>query len=195
MRKVWLDDGDLLRRVPVTLGLFYAGESDPVATTVVNAAGSWIGRISYTPTGGQTSDYADYYVREIPGGSLTFDDYATYLPGGEGYARTTNTRYYVTTQKTGQSTYTVTNRRVGKLTITVDKQWAVADLGSQPLVALFELYKEGDTFVESKTVPLSGGSTVFENLDKFDENGGVHPLHRSRGRHLRDRGRRDPHTL
>ena len=144
VEKVWLDDGDLLTRVPVTVGLFYKSDMTLLKTLTLTADDMWQSHIGYNPgPDGRSPEYEDYIVREISSPSILAieGDYNGYLASGNGFARTAHHRYQVSTivSAGSPSRYTITNLRIGKLTITVHKTWQVNDLKDRPLSATFKL--------------------------------------------------------
>ncbi len=179
INKVWLDDGDLLRRVPVTFALYYTGggSPEPVAYRTLTAAESWTGLLGYTPAEGQSSQYADYMIREVTGGSLTVGMDAGYLASGSGEARTAQQKYSVSTAASG-NTYTVTNLRVGKLQLTASKTWHIQDIATPEMYATFTLFQNGTDALESKTIALNGPPVTFggeTGLQKYDSQGVIIP--------------------
>ena len=173
--KAWLDDGDLLTRVPVTMGLFYKSDMTLLKTFVLTADDMWQGRIGYDPVpDGRSTNYDDYVIREISSSGLTIEgDYNGYLASGSGFARSSFHRYQVSTAVSSSNRYTISNLRIGKLKITVNKTWQVNDLEALPLAATFKLYANG---VEKGTRQLSmsiNDAIVFDDLDKYDGAGAI----------------------
>jgi len=182
INKVWLDDGDLLSRVPVTFGLYHLNGTDTpdlVATKTLTAADAWTGILSYTPASDSDKDYAQYYIREISNANLTVTMDTAYLSTGSGSAQSTVQKYQVsTTANSSNNTFTISNLRIGKVRITVSKQWHLNDLTALELYATFGLYQSG-TLIDSQTLNMGGtGSIVFGSdagLEKYDSNGVIIP--------------------
>ena len=189
INKVWLDDGDLLSRVPIAFGLYHLNGTDTpdlVDTYTLDASDAWTGTLSYTPTGDLDEDYSHYYIREITNTGLSVTMDTDYLATGNGNAQTISQKYQVSTVvSTDNRTYTITNLRVGKLKITVAKTWYVNNLADLELYATFSLYNGGADPIDAKTIIMPDPSTATApvsiefggtyGLEKYDANGVIIP--------------------
>lgn len=184
VNKIWLDDGDLLQRVPVTFWLYYLDDDaitysrvDGVSLTL-SAADSWTGLLSFSPSGEYTSNYDRYIVREVTNDNLTLAQNGTqaYLLSGAGEAQTLTQKFVVSTEKTGDHIYDITNRRIGKIQITIAKEWAFQAFSSDNPVATFGLYANGALIDGTKTLSMTDPSATIvyggeDGLEKFDAQG------------------------
>ncbi|MFV0527462.1 MAG: Cna B-type domain-containing protein [Lachnospiraceae bacterium] len=149
VKKVWLDDGDLLLRSQVTVGLYDRRTGAKKAETVLNSSNLWSARITFSPEN-PTDTVQDYVLRETAiqstgavvsyawdAADLSDADarlHATYakIKNGTaeiaGSAETASQLYNVYIDHTNSedlisASYTVTNQRVGVLRHTLTKTW------------------------------------------------------------------------
>ena len=182
INKVWLDDGDLLSRVPLTFGLYHLNGTDTpdlVATKTLSAADAWTGILSYSPASEADKDYTQYYIREMTNANLTVTMDADYFATGSGAAQTAGQKYRVSTvANSSNNTFTITNLRVGKLKVTVNKQWYLNDLTALELFATFSLYQNG-TLVDTQTLGMGASDAIVfggdTGLEKYDSSGAIIP--------------------
>ncbi len=184
VNKIWLDDGDLLQRVPVTFWLYYLNDDgttysrvDGVSLTL-SAADAWTGLLHFSPSGEYVNSYDRYIVREVTNENLTLAQNGTqaYFASGTSEAQTLTQKFVVTTEKTGEHTYGITNRRIGKVQITISKEWAFQAFASENPIATFGLYADGVLIDATKTLSMSDplATIVYGDavgLEKFDTQG------------------------
>ena len=181
VNKIWLDDGDLLQRVPVTFWLYYLNDDGTTysrvdgASLTLSAADSWTGLISFSPSGEYVNTYDRYVVREVTNENLTLAENGSqvYLLSGTSQAQTLTQKFVVTTEKSDDHTYDVTNRRIGKVQITIAKNWAFQAFASDNPVATFGLYADGVLIDGTKTLSMTDTSATIvygatDGLEKFD---------------------------
>ncbi len=184
VNKIWLDDGDLLQRVPVTFWLYYRNDDGttyrrvPDVSLTIDAADAWTGLIHFTPGGEYENDYSRYIVREVTSDSLTLagNGTQTYLDSGAGEAQTATQKYVVSTEKSGSQIYNVTNRRIGKVQITISKNWSFLAFSSDNPIAKFGLYADDVLIDGTKTIAMSDASATIvygasNELEKFNSQG------------------------
>ena len=189
--KDWQDDGDLLHRETVVMGLYYnenAGTGNPASYVQVAEIGDiviaeedvWAKWFYYIPDVPHDAEnlapewkYENYIIREktVDGETVVYDSGS--LGGGTGIVETKDHVYAVTHSVNDASPgrHVATNRREGKLTITVNKGWNVGDI--EGLEAEFTVY--------ANDVPVQDGIRVIKQdepsfdivLPKYDANGGI----------------------
>ena len=184
VNKIWLDDGDLLQRVPVTFGLYYLNDDGTTysrvdgASLTLSAADSWTGLLHFSPSGEYVNSYDRYIVREVTNEKLTLAQNGTqaYLLSGASEAQTLTQKFVVTSEKTGEHTYDITNRRIGKVQITIAKEWAFQAFASDHPVATFGLYADGVLIDATQTLMMTDplATIVYGagvGLEKFNAQG------------------------
>ena len=184
VNKIWLDDGDLLQRVPVTFWLYYLNDDSTTYSRVdgvsltLSAADSWTGLLHFAPSGEYVNSYDRYIVREVTNDELTLAQNGTqaYLLSGASEAQTLTQKFVVTTEKTGDHTYDITNRRIGKVQITIVKEWAFQAFASDHPIATFGLYADGVLIDATQTLLMTDPSATIVygaevGLEKFNTQG------------------------
>lgn len=168
--KEWKDDGDVMHRLPVLVGLYKKGENTPKATATLAASSNWTAKIAVPDDIADSeivvkeialvdgaTEYPVHYEASENNWPAGFEAFYLTRPDVKNIVRTgTDGHYYkVEIDKNAEGVYVITNTRISTVNYDVTKKWMDGIPTSRPTL----------------TLTLTGGGVAETFVMKAGENG------------------------